>query len=465
MNKSCQNCKASFVIEADDMAFYQKIKVPPPTFCPECRLQRRMAVSNERTLYKISCGLCGKDTISIYPKDVPFPVYCMECWRSDKWDATEYGRDYDFSRLFFEQLAGLRKVVPRIALLQQGNMAGSEYANRSSNCKDCYLVFRTNFSEGCLYSHPANNSKDCMDCLNAQKCELAYNCIDCVNCYNVQYCQESKNCNNSAFLYDCRNCSDCFGCVNLRNKQYHIFNQPYSREDYFQKIEKLNVTSFGAIEEVKRQFKEFLPKFIKPYIMATNSVDVSGNWLDECKNTHHSFGCRSVEDSQRLFAIIESKDCMDYFYFGRGCELVHETSNCGYNSSRIFFSDLVHTGCSELQYCDNCVSTSNSFGCSGLKSRQYCVLNKHYSKDEYDELVPKVIEHINSMPYTDKNGRVYKYGEFYPIEMAVVAYNETAAQEYFPLTKEQALADGYSWRDTEGRNYYITVACTDLPGD
>ena len=49
--KVCQNCKKDFTIEPDDFAFYEKIKVPAPTFCPECRLQRRLAFRNERALY------------------------------------------------------------------------------------------------------------------------------------------------------------------------------------------------------------------------------------------------------------------------------------------------------------------------------------------------------------------------------------------------------------------------------
>jgi hypothetical protein len=30
--KICQNCKKNFIIEPDDFGFYEKIKVPPPTF-------------------------------------------------------------------------------------------------------------------------------------------------------------------------------------------------------------------------------------------------------------------------------------------------------------------------------------------------------------------------------------------------------------------------------------------------
>jgi len=38
----CQNCKKEFEITNDDFGFYKKIGVPAPTFCPECRLKRRM---------------------------------------------------------------------------------------------------------------------------------------------------------------------------------------------------------------------------------------------------------------------------------------------------------------------------------------------------------------------------------------------------------------------------------------
>ena len=34
--KTCQNCKQDFIIESEDFNFYEKIKVPAPTLCPEC---------------------------------------------------------------------------------------------------------------------------------------------------------------------------------------------------------------------------------------------------------------------------------------------------------------------------------------------------------------------------------------------------------------------------------------------
>src|SRR5687767_2461861 len=102
-NKTCQNCKKDFVIEPEDFGFYEKIKVPPPTFCPECRLIRRLTVPNERVLYKRKCDLTGEQIFSMYDDEAPFPVYETKAWYSDQWDPYQYGMDYDFSRSFFEQ--------------------------------------------------------------------------------------------------------------------------------------------------------------------------------------------------------------------------------------------------------------------------------------------------------------------------------------------------------------------------
>ncbi len=82
--KNCQNCKKDFVIETDDFLFYKKIKVPPPTFCPECRFQRRLAFRNNRVFYKQKCSLCNQSLLSLYNSENPFITYCRDCWISDE---------------------------------------------------------------------------------------------------------------------------------------------------------------------------------------------------------------------------------------------------------------------------------------------------------------------------------------------------------------------------------------------
>src|SRR3989344_8244486 len=106
-NKVCKNCSASFTIESDDFGFYEKMQVPPPTWCPECRLIRRLLIRNERALYKEECSLCKVPTFSVYALGHSFPTYCSTCWFSDTWDPFIYGRDSDPSRSFFEQFQDL----------------------------------------------------------------------------------------------------------------------------------------------------------------------------------------------------------------------------------------------------------------------------------------------------------------------------------------------------------------------
>ncbi len=460
----CKSCESEFTITDGDREFYAKLIVPMPTWCPRCRLQRRMLFTNERTLYRSKCGLCQKDIITMYHPDSPFPVYCKACWWSDSWDEMSFGADYDFSRSFFEQLSELKKRIPRLNLVQEGNMEGSEYCNRATNNKNCYLCFRSTNNEDCLYSHPIVESRDCVDCLAVSQCERAYGCIDCFKCYNVQFCQESQNCTDSALLYDCRDCSNCFGCVNVRSKQYYIFNQPYTKEAYFKKLEEYSLRSNERLTEIQKQFTEFALTFIRPSMTTTRSEDVSGNWLQDCKNVEESFMCRNVENGKYLYWIIEAKDCMDYFHFGRGCELIYETANCDLNCSRMCFDNETFMNCSTLQYCDACFSSSDSFGCVGLRrSRKYCILNKQYSESEYTALVEKIKRHMDEMPYVDVRGRCFGYGEFFPPALSPVAYNETVAQEFFPQTKESAVAAGYRWRDAEEKTAGITLPADQIP--
>src|SRR4051812_23198507 len=136
--RACQNCAKDFVIEVDDASFYEKIKSPAPTWCPECRLVRRFIFRNERYLYKRACELCKKDGLSTYGPNVTRKVFCPACWWSDMWDSSESGRDYDFSRPFFEQFKELQEkaAVQSLFVLHQ-TIINSDYNNLAGDLKEC----------------------------------------------------------------------------------------------------------------------------------------------------------------------------------------------------------------------------------------------------------------------------------------------------------------------------------------
>jgi hypothetical protein len=154
---------------------------------------------------------------------------------------------------------------------------------------------------------------------------------------------------------------------------------------------------------------------------------------------------------------------MDIYGFGAGGgELGYETTNPGFSAYHVKFIAQGNAQ-REVEYSLLNYSSSNLFGCIGLRNKQYCVLNKQYTKESFDKLRTKIIEHMDKMPYIDKKGRVYKYGEFFPPELSPFAYNETIAQEYFPLSKAEAESKGYSWKDPEERNYKIQIPNDKLP--
>lgn len=461
--QACQNCKKDFVIEPEDFNFYEKIKVPPPTFCPQCRFVRRMASMNDRVLYKRKCDLTGKDIFSIYPEGAKFPVYETNAWYSDDWDPYQYGMDYDFSRSFFEQFRELEGKVPHLALTKQGMSVNSPYTHRVHDMKNCYMLCRATKCEDSFYSYTVGNTKDCSDCAWSSDIELCYECINCERSYNLRFSQDSNNCRDSLFLYACRNCSNCVGCVNLVNKEFCIFNEQYTREEYVDRMKEFTLNTSSGLAKFEKEFNEFRKKFPQKSITSLKSKDVSGNCLSNCSNTHYSFDCSDIKDGKYLFSIFKAQDCMDYFEWGNNSELIYESTNCGINSSRLYFCAQCWMSAHDLYYCDSCPSSSYCFGCIGLKKGEYAILNKRYSKEEYEELLPKVIEHMKKMPYIDDRGIEYRFGENFPSSFFDFAYNETIASDFFPLTKEQAQDKGYLWKEREKRNYTTTINGAELP--
>ncbi|NOS66914.1 MAG: hypothetical protein HOO67_00910, partial [Candidatus Peribacteraceae bacterium] len=100
MEQLCRHCKDTFEVSADDLAFYEKVSpvfagkkvlIPPPTLCPDCRQQRRMATRNERHLYRRKCDVTGKDIFSVFSPDSPYKVCDKDHWYGDAFKPLIYG--------------------------------------------------------------------------------------------------------------------------------------------------------------------------------------------------------------------------------------------------------------------------------------------------------------------------------------------------------------------------------------
>ncbi|MBI2415984.1 MAG: hypothetical protein HYV33_04995 [Candidatus Kerfeldbacteria bacterium] len=446
MTNTCQNCQQTFTLGADDLEFYKKMAVPPPTFCHVCRMQRRMSWRNERSLYTSQCAATHKSIITIFAPDSGLTIYDRDYWWSDGWNPFDYGSDYDFKKTFFEQFRELFRHVPQPAVFNN-KCVNSNYCNHVGELKDCYLTFASWGGEHLAYCEQEWYCRDSYDLLAVSNSELSSDCINSDHVYNCQWVQNSENCRDSLWLYECRGCSNCIGCVNLRNKSFYIFNEPYSEADYHAKVKALQLDTTAGLAAVHNQFMAIKQQSIHRYASIYNSDNATGDNLQYAHNCTECFGLKDgVSDCKYCVNGGAMTDVYDGYGVGAKADLLYEAVDAGVAGSRIAFV-LVVWSSSNMWYSYNCHNCKDCFGCVGLRGAQYCILNKQYSKADYEQLLPQIQQHMMKQPYRDQTGRSYGFGEFFPTELSPFAYNETVAQEYFTLTSNQAKAQGYRWRD------------------
>jgi len=445
MEKICQQCGSQFEITEEDVKFYdsvsptfdgKKFQIPLPKLCPPCRQQRRLAMRNERSLYHRKCDLTGKEIVSIYSPESPYKVYDQEVWWGDKWDPMDYGRDFDFSKTFAENITALYRDVPHMSLFTI-NCENSYYTNYALEQKNCYLIFGGGTNEDCLYGKFVSKCKDCVDCLAIYACQNCYQGAGSDDCYGCKYFVHCRNCSDGLMIEECSGCRNCAACFGLKMKQYCILNKQYTKEDY-EKImsEYLPLTS-EKVTNLRKQFDELkkdLPH-IQSHIYACENC--SGEAVYNSKNCQYSFDTKDSEDCKFVHFTPKSHDTYDCsFCSPHGTRFCYNVcSTVDLESSMACF--YVWYGTS-LYYSMECHHCQNIFGSVGLKMKKYCILNKQYSPEEYEKQVAKIIEHMR------KTG---EWGEYFSYSSSPFYYNETIAKEYFPLDKEQVEKLGSKWLD------------------
>ncbi len=441
MNEVCTSCKSDFSDSDLLVALLNKIsptvqersyEIPRPAQCPNCRERQRMAFRNERKLYRRLCSQSGKEVISVYSPDKPFPVYAAEIWWSDAFDPSAYGREIDFSRPFFPQFHELSLSVPKPAI-HNAKSENCAYTNYSAENKNCYLLVGGLGAEDCYYSYRIFYSKDVVDSYDLYRCELCYECLEGVGLYN---CRNCSNCSNSSGLdscIDCANCTDCFGCVNLYGKSNHIFNEPYDKVSYENELAGLRADP----SRTQCLLSELFNNSVHRGLHRLNVENCRGDQLINCKNCYDCFTLKNSEDCAFCKIGENNQDCVDANFFDN-CKLQYFCTNLEKNYRNAFCVLAWYT--SDVWYSMSCFNSRNLFGCAGMKRNEYCILNKQYSPEEYERTLAKIILHMV---------QTGEWGNFFPMEISPFAYNETIAAEHHPLSKESARALGSAWMSEE----------------
>ncbi len=375
--------------------------------------------------------------------------------------------EYDRTRPFLDQVKELSEKTPYAALeTEYLTLKNCDYNNGIAFSKDCYMSAWADYCESAYYSSILNGLKFSADCLRGWNSELCYESIGVNGSYRTFFSDGVGECVDVWFSRSCNSCTNCFGCVNLRGASYQIFNLQYSKEEYFEKLKEMRLDSWSALQEWDKKSKAFwLTKPYKEYHGNSLNLNVTGEYVYESKNSKEAYISSYVENSKytQLITVASTKDCYDYSGWGNGAELLYECvqSGNGVHNSKFAshcFSDVINT-----EYCHWAIGAKNNFGCVNLKRKQYCILNKEYSKEEYEKLKAEIIEDMKKRPYVDELGRTYPYGEFFHIAFGKFAYNNSNANKFFPKTKEQALSEGYSWNDEEPVVHKVTIDASVIP--
>lgn len=466
--KTCRISWKEFAVFQSDIDFYSKISptinwkkynLPTPTVCPEERQRRRMSWKNDHMYFKRKCDFSGEPIVSIYHPSIEEPVYKVKHWRSDARDWKNYGIDVNLSESIFDQWKRLHKKVPKIAMVNDNGMwsENCEYCQNMALSKDCYLNTVSWKLRDCYYSSNMGMWELLLDSFFTMWSSICYECIDGYNLYESFFLSNSNDCTKCFFGHELHWCKDCAFCVWLVNKQYYIFNKEYSKEEYEQQIQKIHQEFKNNPISTKEKYQEFLKNFPRKNMNLINTEKSFGNnlvnseWNIACYNLNNVRSCkyRTFWDTWVEWVDLTVWGELDLCYEWIVPDFSHQA---GFT--------IFCRRCDDIRYSEMCHSCKHCFGCIGLKNQEYCIFNKQYTKEEYEQLVPKIIEKMQ----IDK-----ERWEFFPTSLSPFAYNHTIAQDYYPLNNQSIEKFEWKWLE-EKKEFNIpdnieTINGENLPYD
>ena len=250
-------------------------------------------------------------------------------------------------------------------------------------------------------------------------------------------------------------------------------------------------TSFGRAYDFNRPFFEqycellqVVPRMARIAANIENSPYV--NLAIGLNNCYLTFSCIESQDCMYGVRVYNGRDCIDTTYITH-CELCYECVNAhrcynlkwsihcfdcrdtvtATNCQLMYMNMGVRKNSYNVQFCYTAMQLSDAqytsyvipegnhlFGCTGFNQKaSYCILNKQYTKEEYEELVPRIIAHMKSTG---------EYGQFFPMKFSDFPYVDSIAQEFFPISSiSEAQKLDITW--TEKKTYPITNNTLAIP--
>jgi len=341
--------------------------------------------------------------------------------------------EYDFEETFFENFRKLFMSIDMFHICHYWENVNCDFWESVLNGKNVYLSFGIiSDCENIWYSVSIkDNCQAVFNSIMVQQSQYTYCTSDISESYNVFYSRYIGNSNNIWFSTNLVGCSECIGCDNLDNEKYCINNIQYEKAEYLR-----------LKDEILKDKEGFLKKY----------QDLKLGWNNiGCENVvwNALFNCFDVDDSMHSF---NTKWGKNLIFCGWALWVEEAYDICGgwsptarhiygvawvngehvYCGSHIIGSHIFYS-----YYLENC---SYCIGCVWLKNKQYCILNKQYSKDDWHRMADKIFSQMEMD---------WVLWEFFPGELNPFYFNDTMATILWDFTKDEVTEKWYLWREQE----------------
>ncbi len=313
---------------------------------------------------------------------------------------------------FFTELEKLQLKNPRLGMLQIQS-TNSRYTFAVQEAKNCYLVMNAVKNEDCMYGRDLYDNADCVDSDHMYRCTLCYQCLNAKNSYNCNFLQDCDECQDCEYGYDLKACKNCFGCVGLRRKEFYIFNEPYTKEKYFEKIKELKKSPPA---EIQKRYEEIQLKVPRVYAYQLNSENCFGDYVDNSQNAFHCFDIRDCQDVGYLHECKKLTDSYDITILEEGTLCYEISSSHILNNSNFCYMCI---NSSDLEYCEFVNNSKYCFGCVSLNHKEFHILNQPYSKEDYFKKVAEIKDQLRAQ---NLYGRRFLPSS-YPLEDTVATWS------------------------------------------
>lgn len=174
---------------------------------------------------------------------------------------------------------------------------------------------------------------------------------------------------------------------------YTVYEQEFRRSDQWDPL------VYGQDFDISRSFLEQysalqkrVPRFNVFNLDTENCTYV--NYAPHCKNCYLQFGSWFDEECYYGQTMNECKNCVDNIYVDKS-EYCYENIDCNNNYNAFFCQDCIHA--TNSYFCFDCENISNCIGCYNLRNKEYHILNKSVSKEEFLQEKEKIPSYVGLM--------------------------------------------------------------------